>query len=454
MQLKMKRRIREDQYDLLYPRYGKADVEQWDVTLLATLITELFPTSLQPLDIFLIKTEIRGTRNELQHLSSTSNMADADFDKYWGRLETAAKTLAKQVFNAKDEASFLKKMEFAKRNNLPNLGDCLRVWFEDNLNEVNSNTREMASVFKQVIAEIPGTSGDTKKRIKVVDNIFTKLQESFETTIKEVPARSISVKECADIRTKLRDKHHVVVTGSYNSSYTETAIAAVKGMHYDIKRSVEMSISLDWRHIDPENVDLVFCRNPFGSLSYDESKAKGIVDMFNNMIRTTKRNRPLDIVIVTDFQILKKLKEYHDHELLEEVVKVFGDTSETQPADLTLGCENHKVYSTYLPAVHNLGVLTSNYLKQHKISSLQVDKDVLKEAKGKFKAKKAIVLTGPRKCGKTSVAVALASFYKPCQCLLLTDPYDFKALDFQITCLVIIEDFTGKYCYDKKDVCR
>jgi hypothetical protein len=158
--------------------------------------------------------------------------------------------------------------------------------------------------------------------------------------MKDFPDDFNAPNEVSGIRAKLRDCHHVVVTGSNNSRYLETALAAIKGMDYNYKRSVEMHTSSDWRHIDPEDVDLVLCRDPFGGFSYDERKAKAMGDIFHSMIYSTKAangDKTLDIVIVTDLKIFEECKMHHGHEILDEVVKVFTDTSSTQPADLTIG---------------------------------------------------------------------------------------------------------------------
>ncbi|XP_053392245.1 uncharacterized protein LOC128554937 [Mercenaria mercenaria] len=467
LKLKRKRKIRDDQYDLLYPVQGTADVNKWDVTLLITLITEMFDASLQPMQTYLMN-EIRGIRNQLQHLPNTSSMSDEDFDIYWGRLDTAAMTLAKEMFNATHEAEFRQKICDAKTSHLPDLGDALRKWYEETirqmadtiqelkikLDEVGSNTREATSILRKVTVEKPGPAGDKNKRIKTADSILMKLQASFEATLKEFPDSFNAPSEVADIRTKLRDNHRVIVTGSDNSRYFETTLAAIKGMNYNYKRSVEMHKSSDWRHIDPEDVDLVLCINPFGSFSYDENKAKSMADIFNSMMHTTKEDgdRCLDIVMITDSKILAVCKQLHDHDILEDVVKVFDDTSETHPADLTLECRNQDVHSTCLAVRNNLKVMTCNFLKQYRICSVQVDEEILRKSRLKFKACKAIVLTGPKKCGKTSVAVALASSYEPSQCVLLAEPNDFKTTDLKNTCLVIIDEFAGQYCYSKEDV--
>ncbi|XP_060585319.1 uncharacterized protein LOC132741210 isoform X4 [Ruditapes philippinarum] len=439
MQLFNNKKLRRDQYDLLYPGNSTADENQWDVSILVTLITELFATRLQPVEIFALKTEIRGIRNELQHNPNTGNISDDDFDDYWGRLDSSVRLIATNALDTNDQASLLEKINQVKCNHLPNLSDCQRLWHEETikqmfniLDEVQANT----SILRQVTVQKPGPSGDKNKRIKVADDILARLQAGFESTMKELSGDFNPPSEVTDIRAKLRDGHHVVVTGCNNSRYFETALAAIKGMDYNYKRCVEMHTSSDWRHIDPEDVDLVLCRDPFGRISYDESKAKAMDDIFKSMMHSTKRDssdKALDIVIVTDLKIFEECKMHHDHELLDEVVKVFTDTSSTQPADLTIA-------------------MTKHFLMVYKISSRQVDDQILKNAKKSFKANKAIVLTGHEKCGKTSIAVALASAYEEQQCLLLKKPNDVNYIDFPNTCLVIIDEFAGKYRYEENEV--
>ncbi|XP_060586230.1 uncharacterized protein LOC132741971 [Ruditapes philippinarum] len=277
MKLLSKKKIRNYQYDLLYPHNGTADENQWDVSILVTLITELFDKRLQPTEIFALETEIRGIRNKLQHHPNTKNISDDDFSNYWGRLDFSVKLLAKNALDQNDEASLLLKINDVECNHLPNLSDCLRIWHEETskqllsiVNEVQANT----DIIRQVTVQKPGPSGAINKRIKVADDILARLQAGFETTMKELPGDFNPPNEVTDIRAKLRDCHHVVVTGYNKSRYFETALAAIKGMGYNYKRSVQMLTSSDWRHIDPEDVDLVVCTDPFGGYSYDEIKAQ------------------------------------------------------------------------------------------------------------------------------------------------------------------------------------
>ncbi|XP_060558532.1 uncharacterized protein LOC132718814 isoform X2 [Ruditapes philippinarum] len=464
MQLFNNKKLRRDQYDLLYPVNGTADENQWDVSILLTLISELFVTRLQPLVIVALKTEIRGIRNELQHHPNTGNISDDDFDDYWGRLDDSVRLIAKNALDPNDQASLLEKINQIKCNHLPNLSDCFRIWHAETsklllnvMNEVQANAEETTSILRQVTVQKPGPSGDKDKRIKVADDILTRLQAGFESTMKELSDDFNPPSEMTDIRAKLRNSHHVVVTGCNNSRYFETALASVKGMDYNYKRSVEMHTSSDWRHIDPTDVDLVLCRDPFGGFSYDESKAKAMDDIFKSMMHSTKRNngdKALDIVIVTDLKILEECKLHHDHEILEEVVKVFTKTSSAQPADLTIGCGGQNIYvqQSLVSVYRNLEVMTKNFLSEYQVFSLQVNAKVFKTAKEKFKTGKAVVLTGPKKCGKTSVAVALASAYESSQCLLLKKPNDVNYIDLTNICLVIIDEFAGKYRYEENDV--
>ncbi|XP_060597219.1 uncharacterized protein LOC132751115 isoform X3 [Ruditapes philippinarum] len=464
MRLFNNKQLRRDQYDLLYPGNGTADENQWDVSILVTLIKELFARRLQPLVNVALEIEIRGIRNELQHHPNTGNISDDDFDDYWGRLDSSVRLIAMNALDTNDQASLLDKINQVKCNHLPNLGDCLRIWHEETskqllntMNEVHANAEESTSILRQVTVQKPGHSGDKNKRIKVADDILARLQAGFESTMKELSDDFNPPSEVTDIRAKLRDCHHVLVTGCNNSRYFETALAAIKGMDYNYKRCVEMHTSSDWRHIDPEDVDLVVCRDPFGRISYDNSKAKAMDDIFKSMMHSTKRDngdKALDIVIVTDLNILEECKLHYDHELLDEVVKVFTDTSSTQPADLTIGCRGQGQYaqSSSLPVTrNNLGAMTEYFLRVYKIYSCQVDDEILKKAKKCFQKYKAIVLTGLKKCGKTSIAVALASSYKEQECLLLKKPHDIDKIDFPNICLVIIDEFAGKYRYEENE---
>ncbi|XP_053386753.1 uncharacterized protein LOC128550859 [Mercenaria mercenaria] len=460
------RQIREDQFFVLYPVQGNTDESDWDVSLLVTLIIRLFKAKLSPVEKYYIN-EIREVRNDLQHLPDTARLSDDDFDTYWGRLETATTTLAKQIFGLTYETSFKKKSSYTKTNHLPDLGDHLRVWYEEiikqlsykfenfteTLKDISTDTRSTTSLMQSVTIAEPGNSENKRHRLRVPDSsVLSHLQVRFEKSINALQDCFSASREILEIQRTLKEKHYAVIAGTYNSQCSEIALAAVKGMSYNHKRCVEIHRPSDWRLISPEDVDLVIFRDPFGSTSYDESKASSMAENFDSMLQITKENggdETIHIVIITDFTVLGEVKQRHDHDILEDVVNVFGAATEEHPADLTL--ESGRQVSCF-SSTHNLPVMTKYFLDQYKSSSELVKRDILQTARDTFKKNKSVVIAGPKRCGKTSVAVALASSYKPSECLLLTGPSDVKKIDFSRECLIIIDEFAGKYRYDENVV--
>jgi hypothetical protein len=154
----------------------------------------------------------------------------------------------------------------------------------------------------------------------------------------DLPENFTPPAEIADIRTKLQDSHHVIIAGSRNSLNLATALFVIKDIEYDHNRCVEMTSASEWRHIDPEDVDLVLCRDPFGKPLYDARKASSMVDIFDSIhhaVRPRDGSKHLDLIMVTDVDCLTALKANRDHDLLEEVVLL--STTENHPVDLTAG---------------------------------------------------------------------------------------------------------------------
>jgi hypothetical protein len=166
MQLFNNKRLRRDQYDLLYPGNGTADESKWDISILVTLITELFAPRLQPLENFALKTEILGIRKELRNHPNIGNISDDDFEYYWGRLDVSIRLIAKNALDPNDAASLQGKINRVKCSHLPNLGDCLRIWHDETpkqllnmMNEVQANAEEQTSILREVTVQKPGPSG-------------------------------------------------------------------------------------------------------------------------------------------------------------------------------------------------------------------------------------------------------------------------------------------------------
>ncbi|XP_053379126.1 uncharacterized protein LOC123543237 [Mercenaria mercenaria] len=472
--LQRRKLIRQDQWQLLFPMTGQVDESSWDITLVILLLDEFFKMQLQQLEEDAIQ-HIRVIRNRLQHMSETS-IADADFDVMWNILEKATIDLAKQIQPSPAYKDRIKKdIDDTKINNMPRLGDSLRYWYEHIIMQLKLEIEDMKEIIKEMSehtadnakcsrdcwtilqessVKTVGPSGDKVKRMKTVDQILAKLNKYFITTLKEdLPANFDSPPEVADIKTKLRDVHHVVVTGFRDTRYLETALAAIHSMKYNHNRCVEMRDSSDWRHVDPEEVDLVLCREPFGDFTFDEKRTKSMADIFSNMLQTARASdgsKHLDIVIVCDVELLQQVSNVHGHDILEEVVQVYQPTSETTPADLTgITKESEGVISA---SAQNLLDFTAVFMDRNRDDTLH-SKIICDKAKSMLKMNKVVLITGPKKCGKTVLALYLASVYQPHQFLILNKPEDIKLVSLSSICLVLVEDFAGKYRFEEGRAC-
>ncbi|XP_045179277.2 uncharacterized protein LOC123538920 [Mercenaria mercenaria] len=466
-QLILKHKLRQDQFDLLFPTSGakSAHVSQWDISLLSLIITHFFGNALQKNTSYYIN-ELRDVRNIVLHMSSTSDMSDSTFDDTWQRLETATLFLANQ-HGAAYGSQIKQKINDAKLNNMPDLGNTLCVWFNERISQMQSgvvdiskdtkdiqaHASESVAILRSVTINKTGPAGDKVKRMRTVDQKLKRMQDSFERTMNtEIPDNFDAPPEIDKIKTKLRDSHLVIVAGHSSSLYLATALTAVKDIDYNVKRCAEMQCFSEWSHIDPEDVDFVLCCYPFGRDSYDEEKAKGMAGIFSSVQETVKEEcdeKKLDVLIATDIGILNEFKEKHYHDILEDVITLYHSTSEAQPADLTVARCTYNCSLSIPASTQTLIGQTEMFLKHYEIPNRHVDPSIMRGAKTEFKAHKSVVLTGPRKSGKTSLAVELAASYNPLQVLLLAYPEQVQHVDHNRTHLIIIDDFAGKYGFDK-----
>jgi energy-coupling factor transporter ATP-binding protein EcfA2 len=77
-----------------------------------------------------------------------------------------------------------------------------------------------------------------------------------------------------------------------------------------------------------------------------------------------------------------------------------------------------------------------------------LSKTIVNEAKAKLKQHKVIVITGPQKCGKTTLSALLASVYRRGEYLIITKADEMKYVSLNKVCLLVIEDFAGKCQFD------
>ena len=91
------------------------------------------------------------------------------------------------------------------------------------------------------------------------------------------------------------------------------------------------------------------------------------------------------------------------------------------------------------------------FMKETMICPLQSN---LRQAKDILKTNKTLVIVGTQRSGKTSLALSLLQAYEESHCLLLTEPEEVMFVKLGETCVVMIDDFTGKYLFDPPRVER
>lgn len=156
IKLKNKRLLRLDQYDLLYPSNGQADVETWDITLLSLLLQHLFPNNISQAQTHI--TSIRKIRNDLQHISGTAKVSDADFTSLWSTLETATLGLANHTKGSVYEDEIKEEIMKTKTSYITSVGDILRQWYSDHIIEL----KDEVNTLKQKIDKIESHTAKTE----------------------------------------------------------------------------------------------------------------------------------------------------------------------------------------------------------------------------------------------------------------------------------------------------
>lgn len=140
---KSKKILRQDQWDLLFPKSGSADESSWDLTLIILLIDTLFSKQLQPIEKNAIN-DIRTIRNDLIHKGGDTSMSDVDFNNLWTKLAKAAVSLAQQILQVPHYViEIQERIDDAKINNMPDLGDALRAHYQSIILELNSKIEDM-----------------------------------------------------------------------------------------------------------------------------------------------------------------------------------------------------------------------------------------------------------------------------------------------------------------------
>ncbi|WAQ94328.1 hypothetical protein MAR_006799 [Mya arenaria] len=147
-------------------------------------------------------------------------------------------------------------------------------------------------------------AGKPSKRMKMFSPHLDRLKRTFtKTTSKDLKEDFIPPEEVETIRQKIEENHLAIVVGYGESAYLSTVLYAIKQSEYEPKLCVLLTDPSDWNHVDPDDVQLVVFKDPFGISECDQNKG---TTMFNKL--DDKQNScddsSLDVIIASKGEIL------------------------------------------------------------------------------------------------------------------------------------------------------
>ncbi|XP_060606155.1 uncharacterized protein LOC132758493 [Ruditapes philippinarum] len=450
------------QFDLLFPSGGKGqtDIGAWDVTLLISLLKNIFNVAQS--DLICIE-NIRNIRNDLQHIAGTCQITEQDFKNIYTALSANILQLALSAKGQCYEKKIKQDIEEVQSSVLTDLGDVLRSWYmskivkleakiehlKDQIGEIKQDTGKTKKTLKKTTVKRTRAGGKLTKRFKTIDHILENMRENFASLLtKKLDSDFTPPPENAKIIAEIEDNHLVVVSGYGKGLYLQAALYAINSKGYEEHDCILCSRPTDWRHIGKEDAKLVVFLHPFGKGTFDLQKAKDFRSIVDSIVETTSssdNDDVLDVVIILDQSILVEWKRHFSHDMMEQPILVYKPTTVDTPVDLIEGEFNMSNVEAD-PRYENLLVQSIAYNKHHRAK--MADEHFLESALAEFRSKKVIVISGPRGSGKTTLALSLLSSYQDGHYLILTEPDDLSCVRFGVTCVVIIEDLGGKYTFE------
>lgn len=154
--------IKSSQIGLIYPT---ADMTRWDVTLVSTMLQNLF----NPLNEQHLIDDIREVRNYLHHKAGEPSLDDTVYIQHWNKLEHALLQIAALVSPAclKSTKEYIQEL---KGRPLPPPGPVLDVlieWYnhdetiKDDVEKARIAAEEVVSILNDTTVELTNSEGNT-----------------------------------------------------------------------------------------------------------------------------------------------------------------------------------------------------------------------------------------------------------------------------------------------------
>ncbi|XP_052790118.1 uncharacterized protein LOC128224340 [Mya arenaria] len=201
------------------------------------------------------------------------------------------------------------------------------------LEEIKENTKVTRQIVEEVAEEQVDSKGTVKKRFKTADNRLRRMKERFELTMsKELSDKFEPPASFTQVRDYLQKKRHVIVTGTPGRSYLQVALSAIKVIKPTPNVSGEVASVNDWDSIEPSEIKLILCQNPFGDEVFDALKAPPMLDGLKRTLKSVNAGE-LTLAIVTrkDVLLQAQVSFGKDNNVLQNIVEPYPETTEDNP---------------------------------------------------------------------------------------------------------------------------
>ncbi|XP_052789859.1 uncharacterized protein LOC128224164 isoform X2 [Mya arenaria] len=412
----------------LISNFGPIDDSKWDITAITCLLLGIFSL---PIHVKASVEQIRSERNNLQHIKQLQSLSEQEYESTWRSIEQSIRQLVSNLSPGCQQQT-AENINNARLGNFPNMCNTFTTWclsLAGHLEEVKENTNVTRRIVENVAEKRVDSQGTVVKRFKAVDDILKRMKECFDSTMSRELLDDFEPPDCiAQIRDYLRQKRHVIVTGTVGRSYLKVALTAIKDVNtHGPNVSAEISFPSDWRHIDPSEIKFILCTNPFGVHDFDAQKARAMLDVLCQIMNSAYAGE-LTLAIVTKKDVLVQAQEVFgkDHDVLQNIVEPYAETSVNHP---------EIIYS----------IMSSCYLAQ--IEELPLKKSVFEDAKSTLKKERVVILVGRNELLIRSCIKQLAEQFAPNNCLVMSNPDDIKHLDAGAAMAVFLH-ITEQFTFD------
>ncbi|XP_052789860.1 uncharacterized protein LOC128224165 [Mya arenaria] len=333
-------------YEKIY-NSGPIDDSKWDITAMTCLLHGIFSL---PIHIKSSVEQIRTERNKLQHIKQLQSLSEEEYESTWRSIEQSIRQLVSNLSPGCQQQT-AEHINNARIGNFPNMCNTFTTWclsLAGHLEEVKENTNVTRQIVENVAEKRVDSRGTVVKRFKAVDDILRRMKECFDSTMSRELPDDFEPPDCiAQIRDHLRQKRHVIVTGTVGRSYLQVALTAIKEVNnHGPDVSAEISFPSDWRHIDPSEIKFILCTNPFGDHDFDAQKAPAMLDVLCQIMNSAYAGE-LTLAIVTKKDVLVQAQDVFgkDHDVLQNIVEPYAETTEENPEIIlsrsTISCCTH-----------------------------------------------------------------------------------------------------------------